>query len=313
MATYNQYSEVVAAYGYTTPPPPQPQTNRVGLALLYAFVGVALGTMTGTTMAAVSMQNTAGLTWPHHLALFRLAPTPVPATHKAVVASNQNKAAATITPAAPAPIQGLTAAPIQASVANPTPAAPVLASIAVPVPVAPVQAVAPKPSMLSRVMPTSVVEASVDINSTGLPVRSEHAPVRIAPAPAVHKARIETASLTLESRNVAPPARPAVLSMPEAIAPPTVEDVTLDEHVRTAMTATAMYFSEGDASVVDYDATAGTIATSDGKTFVVGPTVSMANAPTWDDYRDNVHYRCDQSGKCSLMRTGVVALNARMI
>lgn len=279
MATYNQYSEVVAAYGYTTPPPPQPQANRVGLALLYAAVGVALGTMTGTTMAVVSMQNTAGLAWPHSLALFRPAPTPAPNVHPSVAIANTHQAMT----AAPA------AAPAQVSAA-------------------------PSTSVLAKVVPASVVEASVDINSTGLPSHARTAPAKLTPAPAVHPVHVVSAALPVPHKYSAPPAKPAVLSMPESVAPPAVEDISLDDHVR-AMPAVvpAMFYSEGDASVVDYDADAGTIATNDGKTFVVGPTVSMANAPTWDDYRSNVHYRCDQSGKCSLLRTGVIALNARMI
>src|ERR1700733_11286382 len=61
MATYHQYSEIVAAYGYRLPPPPPPQASRVGLALLYAAVGVALGTFTGTALAVATLPPEASL------------------------------------------------------------------------------------------------------------------------------------------------------------------------------------------------------------------------------------------------------------
>jgi hypothetical protein len=73
------------------------------------------------------------------------------------------------------------------------------------------------------------------------------------------------------------------------------------------------FYSEGDATVVSYDASDDTITTDDGRTFVIGATVTASHAISWQDYRANVHYRCDQNGNCSLMRTGVVALNARLL
>src|ERR1700744_252053 len=65
MATYHQYSEIVAAYGYRLPPPPPPQTSRVGLALLYAAIGVALGTFTGTALAVASLPPDASMMTGH--------------------------------------------------------------------------------------------------------------------------------------------------------------------------------------------------------------------------------------------------------
>ncbi len=73
------------------------------------------------------------------------------------------------------------------------------------------------------------------------------------------------------------------------------------------------FYIEGDLNVVDYDATAGTIETSDGRTFVVGITVAASNAAPWDEYRSNLHYRCSRTGSCALSRAGAVAPNARLI
>ncbi len=72
-------------------------------------------------------------------------------------------------------------------------------------------------------------------------------------------------------------------------------------------------YSEGDFTVADYDAKGGTIETSDGRTFAVGITIAASDANSWGDYRSNVHYRCSQTGSCTLSGPGVVAPNARLI
>ncbi len=77
--------------------------------------------------------------------------------------------------------------------------------------------------------------------------------------------------------------------------------------------APASLYTEGDLTVADYSATTKTIQTIDGKTFVLGTTVAAGNATSWETYRSDVHYRCDQNGSCVLMRAGVVAPDARLI
>ncbi len=72
-------------------------------------------------------------------------------------------------------------------------------------------------------------------------------------------------------------------------------------------------YTEGDFTVADYDAKGGTIQSSDGRTFVVGITIASSDANSWGDYRSNVHYRCSQTGSCTLSGPGVVAPNARLI
>jgi hypothetical protein len=72
-------------------------------------------------------------------------------------------------------------------------------------------------------------------------------------------------------------------------------------------------FTEGDLTVEDYDPAGGTIETSDGRTFVVGATVSVSTAASWEDYRASVHYRCSGDGSCTLQRAGAIALDARVI
>ena len=72
-------------------------------------------------------------------------------------------------------------------------------------------------------------------------------------------------------------------------------------------------YIEGDITIAAYDATTGMVQTSDGRTFILGTSVAAGNATSWDEYRSGVHYRCDQSGSCLLMRAGAVAPNARLI
>jgi hypothetical protein len=75
----------------------------------------------------------------------------------------------------------------------------------------------------------------------------------------------------------------------------------------------AALYTEGDLTVADFDATDGTLQASDGRIFVLGTTIAASYATSWDSYHSLVHYRCDQSGSCVLMRAGAVAPNARLI
>jgi hypothetical protein len=309
MATLDQYTEVVAAYGYTLPPPPKEQTNRLGVALLYAAIGTALGTMTGTGMAVVSLQPGGAAAWAHHLTLPNFSgPAQTAHVHSAPVVAH-------VTPA-PAPARGSTAV-----AATPAPAAVVAQTASVSaanVPPAPVHAVvvAPAvpapvlhPSLLARVVAPSVVEASVDAAPLDreLTARREAVKARLAVAPVVHHSAVPV--LASASSPNAPPAKAAALHIAATVPVPAVEPDSLDEQVAPV----ANFYSEGDAAVVDYDSTLDTILTDDGKSFVIGPTVAMSSAASWNDYRSNVHYRCDQGGKCTLTRNGVVALSARQI
>ena len=314
MATLDQYTEVVAAYGYTLPPPPKEQTNRLGLALLYAAIGTALGTMTGTGMAVVSLQPGGAAAWAHHLTLPNLS-APPRAAHAAPVVAHvppapaaapvvAHASTAVASAAAPAAASVATAVHAASSVAANVPLAPVHAAVAAPAAPAPVA----HPSLLARVVAPSVVEASVDAAPLNreLTARREAVKARIAVTPVVHHQTIPV--LASASSPNAPPAKLTALHAAN-VPVPAVEPDSLDEQVASA----ANFYSEGDAAVVDYDATLDTILTDDGKSFVIGPTVVMSSAASWNDYRSSVHYRCDQGGKCTITRYGVVALSARQI
>jgi hypothetical protein len=96
-----------------------------------------------------------------------------------------------------------------------------------------------------------------------------------------------------------------------AVAAPTALDPILSSLDDAAKPASR--YIEGDLTIAAYDATTGTVQASDGRTFILGTTVAANNAASWDQYRSGVHYRCDQSGSCLLMRAGAVAPSARLI
>lgn len=72
------------------------------------------------------------------------------------------------------------------------------------------------------------------------------------------------------------------------------------------------FIIEGDVTVADYDASRGMIATREGKTFVIDRTAGEGDTAPWQDYRANLHYRCDQSRICTLFHAGVVVPNAKL-
>lgn len=72
------------------------------------------------------------------------------------------------------------------------------------------------------------------------------------------------------------------------------------------------FFMEGDATVADFDSSSGMIQTDEGKSFLIGVPAGVSNTGPWQDYHRNVHYRCDQSGNCTISGAGVVVSNAKL-
>lgn len=86
--------------------------------------------------------------------------------------------------------------------------------------------------------------------------------------------------------------------------------------VTTAAAGTGMknyqFSSEGDVTVADFDASKGRIETYEGRTFVIGATAVASATTSLQDSGASVHYRCDQSGSCTLMRAALVMQNVRL-
>jgi hypothetical protein len=127
--------------------------------------------------------------------------------------------------------------------------------------------------------------------------------------PLMHK-HVLTGTLSLT-----PPAAVATVRTPQASSaqPAPTEPAISEPLSMNSGLKSPLFFSEGDVTVVSYSAAGDTIETDDGRSFVVGATVSVSTATSWDDYRANIHYRCDQNGNCTLTRSGVIALNAKLI
>jgi hypothetical protein len=68
---------------------------------------------------------------------------------------------------------------------------------------------------------------------------------------------------------------------------------------------------EGDVTMSNYDASTKTIDTYEGESFAVAQTTSDGGAISWDNYPPNVHYTCDQSGNCNLIKAGMAASNSK--
>jgi len=90
-------------------------------------------------------------------------------------------------------------------------------------------------------------------------------------------------------------------------------EMDADQSIPVEEAKSSAFVSEGDLTVADYNPDQGTIETSDGRTFELGETVSMGQTVAWDQYRSNVHYRCEQSGNCTLQRAGAVTINSKQI
>jgi hypothetical protein len=76
----------------------------------------------------------------------------------------------------------------------------------------------------------------------------------------------------------------------------------------TAAAASGPFFLgiEGDVTVADYDPGTGAIQTYEGSNFLLAKA-SEPSAIPWQDFPFNVHYRCDESGNCTLVHHGATA------
>ncbi len=83
--------------------------------------------------------------------------------------------------------------------------------------------------------------------------------------------------------------------------------------VVSAGTENYKFFSEGDVTVADFNAITGTIESYEGRTFVIGASAAASAAASLEDSGSSIHYRCDQSGNCTLMRAGLIMQNVKLL
>ena len=114
-------------------------------------------------------------------------------------------------------------------------------------------------------------------------------------------------SVTAGKYAVETPLQSLASAAPEERAPPEAVQTATDQ------THASSFYVEGSLRVLDYDESAGTIETSDGRTFLVGSNLSTSTSETWLNSPGSLHYRCGQDGSCVLNRAGMVLTNVRQI
>lgn len=280
MATCNDSPEVATAYGDTLPGASKPWFSRLTFPLLYAAIGLSLGTATGTAAATVT--------------------TPVGAQTK-FNDSRQDSIQASAT--------GFELA------VSPR-ASTVLKANFQPATVVYVAANTGKPATDSGHSTANQVPTGA---SPGIPA------VTVDPSPAIQTAPDKTPA---EEKNPTHPSAPAEKHLTKPFAYPLAhsarkELASVPEGAPAAMGGKRLNLGddakpsgslvEGDLTVADYNAKAGTIEICDGRTFAVGSTVSISGAPSWNEYRSDLHHRCGQDGSCTLTRAAVAALNTKLV
>jgi hypothetical protein len=93
----------------------------------------------------------------------------------------------------------------------------------------------------------------------------------------------------------------APAKMPSVFTPPKAEVPAI----------TYSFSIQGELTVFDFDPSTGIIQTYEGENFALDKTATAAGAVTLPDYPATIHYSCDQAGSCTLIRGGVVVLNAK--
>ncbi|MGA8633177.1 MAG: hypothetical protein WB573_22680, partial [Terracidiphilus sp.] len=239
---------------------------RITLPLVYAGMGVALGTLTGMTMALITVPVDASV-------VTDAAPS------SAVVASTNNSQVVVTAPAkdAPQPAVVRVAEDVKSTSENATASA-----------VSNSPADAPTTNNQEKAIPSPKLQNT----PSKAPAAEANPNTQVLPAESLPRRHV--------AHPVIMPVRTVMASTPEVV------EVSLDNEQLSMVdeVKSPTFYSEGDLTVADYNPTAGTIETSDGRTFVLGTTVSASSATSWDDYRSSVHYRCDQEGSCMLMRAG---------
>lgn len=275
MSTFVESPQVAFVSGSRLPASTPFSLHRLILPILCVSLGVSVGTATGLTLALVNASYNSGAASSDSVQ--------ASAAPSANLAANASPAQATQPAIAAAPIVSST--PLAANTAaNPT------------VELRPAKLNPGTTSASRSATVPSIVE--VALNKT---------PDALKPA----TLKLEGKTYRVAKMIVLPSVKPEQQEPVAAqSAPPTALNTTqwsLDTPAPTSL------YTEGVLTVSDYNASTGTIQTSDGRTFALGTTVAAGTAVSWESYRSDVHYRCDQNGSCVLMRAGVVAPDAKLI
>jgi hypothetical protein len=289
------------------PTAPQVELARLALPMLYAVMGISIGTLAGASIALT--------TQPTGNSMVYYSPTPDNPP------SNSNVTEAAAVPVVnSAPVQSLVdSAPVQ-SVVN---SAPVQSFVnSAPAPIQNALSAALVRTSADAAMPSFTIgrsattRADSGITHSHHEVKAGHRPAsELAPFKIPTVERNTELRIAPENRTDRPVAHPVTKPVRKVLASaPLVLPGSFGGQPNFGDNpVVSTFYTEGDLQVAAYDASTGTIQSSDGRTFAVGPTVSLSTAIPWSDYQGDVHYRCAADGSCTLIRPGVVASNARLI
>jgi hypothetical protein len=151
---------------------------------------------------------------------------------------------------------------------------------------------ASKPANFTKPSPIKTAKAGIQVTPDQIHAQRSNEKFK-AIAPPVVRAEIATVpNVTPSQVQAGAPQLPAVVS---------------------TGTVNYKFYSEGDVTVADFNAITGTIESYEGRTFVIGASAAASVASAFQDSGSSVHYRCDQSGNCTLMRAGLVMQNVRLL
>jgi len=168
------------------------------------------------------------------------------------------------------------------------------------------------PTLVFRVVPP--VQADATVASVARPPAqpATFASNVVAASASVAKTSVAKASVTVVHLHRNGPIRSAVSKQ---IATQSQVATTLPAPAATVESGAKSYtfFSEGDATIADFNAAMGTIETYEGKTFMIGTTAAALATGSLQDSGLSIHYRCDQGGTCTLTQAGQIMQNVRLM
>ncbi len=165
----------------------------------------------------------------------------------------------------------------------------------------PVAAAASAASLDSHAVQQQIPQPSVAQNSTIAKISTPHMVAVVAHKHHARKWRLAKRWSNAGHDPHTPLMESVTNSMPSNIPAPETE------HAADFIAFTV----EGDVTLSNYDASTKTIDTYEGESFAVAQTASDGGAISWDEYPSNVHYTCDQSGNCNLIKAGLAVPNSK--
>lgn len=277
MATYAEFPQPALEHGHRQSYGSQTGLPRFALPVLYAAMGLSIGTVLGITAGVLTTPVSASVASDD--------------TSQASPAGTEFAASPSVSPAPKTNLQSAAVVPVAAETSKP----------------------AANSSQTTVNQTPASAKPAIPAVKEGYSAAAQTTPVQ---APAAEKSPAHPLTAPAEQHRAKRFGYPINHSTHPSLASAIEGLQTLADNEPMGLGDDAkapMLYTEGDFTVADYNAQAGTIETSDGRTIALGSTVSASGAMSWDDYRSDVHYRCGQDGNCTLTRSGAIALNARIV